>query len=79
MYIGVTSDLKKRVWEHKYNLVKGFTEKYGVHSLVYYEQFEGIEQAIIKEKQMKKWKRNWKIKQINRMNPAWDDLYSKII
>lgn len=79
LYIGVTNDLKRRVWEHKHNLVKGFTEEYGVHLLVYYEQFEDIEGAILREKRMKKWKRYWKIKLINDMNSAWDDLYSKII
>lgn len=79
LYIGVTSDLVKRVWEHKNNLVKGFTEKYNVHLLVYYEQFEDIEQAILREKQMKKWNRYWKIKLINKINPNWDDLYEQII
>ena len=79
LYIGVTKDLKRRVWQHKNNLVKGFTEKYGVHNLVYFEQHQDIEEAILKEKQMKKWNRNWKIKQINKMNPNWDDLYSKVI
>lgn len=79
LYIGVTNDLKRRVWEHKHNLVRGFTEKYGVHSLVYYEQFDDIKGAILREKQMKRWKRNWKIKQINKINPTWEDLYSKII
>lgn len=79
LYIGVTEDLKKRVWEHKHDLAKGFTEKYGVYMLVYYEQFEDIKQAILREKQMKKWKRYWKIKLINKMNPEWKDLYSSII
>ncbi len=78
LYIGVTSNLQKRVWEHKQKLIKGFTEKYNVHMLVYYEQFEDIEQAITREKQLKKWNRHWKIKLINTMNPGWDDLYSKI-
>src|SRR3989344_4641309 len=79
LYIGVTNNLVKRIWEHKNNLVKGFTEKYSVHNLVYYETFDNIDQAIMKEKQMKKWKRYWKIKQINRMNPDWKDLYNSII
>lgn len=79
LYIGVTEDLKRRVWEHKNNLVKGFTEKYGVHMLVYYEQYENIEEAILKEKQMKKWNRYWKIKLINKVNPGWRNLYSTII
>jgi len=77
-YIGVTRNLQKRVWEHKNNLVKGFTEKYNIHLLVYYEQFDDIEQAITREKRLKKWKRYWKIKLINATNPSWDDLYSKI-
>ena len=79
LYIEVTDNLVKTVWEHKHNLVKGFTEKYGIHDLVYYEQFEDIEEAILREKQMKKWKRYWKIKLINKMNPTWSDLYSQII
>lgn len=79
LYIGVTNDLKRRIWEHKNDLVKGFTKKYGVHNLVYYEQHEDVEQAILREKQMKRWKRYWKIKTINTMNPSWEDLYSKII
>lgn len=78
LYIGVTNNLVKRVFEHKNDLVEGFTKKYHVHNLVYYEQFEDIEQAILREKQMKKWNRYWKIKLINTMNSAWDDLYSKI-
>lgn len=79
LYTGVTDNLARRIWEHKHDLAKGFTEKYGVHSLVYYEQHQDIEQAISREKQMKKWKRYWKIKLINKMNPEWKDLYSAII
>jgi len=79
IYIGVTNDLKRRVWEHKQDLVKGFTREYGVHNLVYYEQTEDIEAAILREKQMKHWKRNWKIKQINKFNPTWKDLYNSIL
>lgn len=79
LYIGVTSDLKRRVWEHKHDLVKGFSKEYGVHDLVYYEQYEEIEQAILREKQMKAWKRFWKIKLINKTNPDWKDLYSSIL
>ncbi len=79
LYIGVTSDLKRRIWEHKHNLVKGFTQEYGIHNLVYYEQFEDIEQAILREKQMKAWKRFWKIKLINKFNPSWNDLYNSIV
>lgn len=79
LYIGVTSDLRRRVWEHKHDLVKGFTKEYGVHDLVYYEQYEDIEQAILREKQMKAWKRYWKIKLINKSNPDWNDLYNSIL
>ena len=78
LYIGVTDNLVRRVWEHKNGLVKGFTEKYGIHNLVYYEQYQDIEQAILREKQMKKWNRNWKVKLINKINPNWDDLYDQI-
>lgn len=78
LYIGVTSDLKKRIWEHKNNVVEGFTEKYDVHDLVWFEQHENAESAITREKQMKEWKREWKIKRINEMNPEWRDLYDDI-
>jgi len=79
IYIGVTADLIKRVWEHKNNLVDGFTKKYGVHILVYYQQFEDIEAAILEEKRLKKWKRDWKIRLIEQNNPEWRDLYTDII
>lgn len=79
LYIVVTNDLKRRVWEHKHDLVKGFTREYGVHNLVYFEQFEDIENAILREKQLKKWNRNWKIQLINKKNPDWKDLYSFIL
>ena len=79
LYIGVTDNLVQRVYQHKNNLVEGFTKKYGVHNLVYYEQHQDISEAILREKQMKKWKRYWKIKLINKMNPDWEDLYSSIV
>ena len=79
VYIGVTDNLVRKVWEHKNDLVKGFTEKYGVHDLVYFEQHTDIEQAIFREKRMKKWNRYWKIKLINKTNLNWDDLYEQII
>ena len=79
LYIGVTNDLRRRIWEHKHDLVKGFTKEYGIHNLVYYEQYEDIEQAILREKQMKTWKRYWKIKLINNFNPNWKDLYPSIL
>ena len=78
LYIGVTNDLVKRVHEHKNDLVDGFTKKYQVHDLVYYEFYEDVKEAIIKEKQMKDWKRYWKIKTINKFNPGWKDLSSSI-
>jgi len=79
LYIGVTRDLIKRVYEHKNNLADGFTKKYQVHNLVYYEIFESIEQAIIREKQLKKWRRQWKINLIEKDNPEWQDLYGELI
>jgi putative endonuclease len=79
LYIGVTADLVKRVYEHKNNLVDGFTKKYNIHMLVYYQQFEDIEAAILEEKRLKKWNRKWKIELIERNNPEWRDLYKNII
>ena len=79
LYIGVTSNLVKRVWEHKSNLVAGFTKKYKVHKLVWYEQHPDMESAIIREKQLKKWNRRWKIRLIVEMNPQWNDLYEGVV
>ena len=70
LYIGVTSDLVKRVWEHKNDLVEGFTKKYGVHDLVYFEVHGDMESAITREKQLKKWHRGWKIELIEKNNPT---------
>jgi len=78
LYMGVTGDLIKRVYEHKQKFVKGFTADYNVHQLVYYEQTESVESAILREKQLKNWHRQWKINLINQHNPMWDDLYSSI-
>ncbi len=78
LYTGVTSNLKKRVWEHKNNIVKGFTEKYKLHRLVYYECGESITGAIEKEKQIKAGSRKNKIKLIEKMNPDWVDLYDSL-
>ena len=75
LYIGVTSDLLKRVWEHKKKLSEGFTERYSVHKLVYYEQFQDAESALMREKRMKKYNRKWKIDLIEKSNPDWKDLY----
>ena len=79
LYIGVTNDLIKRIYEHKNSLVRGFTEKYKVHKLVYYEEHSDIYEAIEREKQMKKWNRKWKINLIEEFNPEWEDLYYKLI
>ena len=79
LYIGVTSDLIKRVHEHKNNLVSGFTEKYNVHKLVYFETTDNIDSAIRREKQIKKWNRDWKIELIEKDNPDWRDLYLDLI
>jgi putative endonuclease len=78
LYIGVTSDIVRRAWEHKNNAVDGFTKKYHVHTLVYIEQHETMPAAITREKQMKKWQRSWKLALITRSNPAWRDLYDEI-
>jgi len=79
LYIGVTNDLIKRVWEHKNKFVDGFSEKYSVDKLVYYEIFEEIENAILREKRLKKWNREWKIELIESKNPGWNDLYFELI
>ena len=75
LYIGVTGDLLKRVYEHNNYLVEGFTKKYSVHNLVYYEIYSDIYDAIEREKRMKKWNREWKINLIKKANPNWEDLY----
>lgn len=79
LYIGVTSDLVKRVWEHKQNVVDGFTKKYGVHLLVWFEAHEEMASAIAREKALKEWKRIWKLKLVEQANPTWRDLYADII
>jgi len=78
LYIGVTSDLITRIWQHKADTVDGFTKKYGVHILVYYEMFTSMRSAILREKQMKEWHRPWKIKVIETANPTWRDLFNDI-
>ena len=78
LYTGVTSDLVKRIYEHKNNLVDGFTKKHNVHRLIWYEIHESAESAIIREKRIKKWKRAWKLKLIEQNNPDWADLYESI-
>jgi len=79
LYIGVTSDLIRRVYEHKNNLVEGFTKKYSVHNLVYFECADNPEAAITREKQLKEWRRSWKIELIEGKNPCWNDLYESLI
>jgi putative endonuclease len=79
LYIGVTSDLLKRIWEHKNKLVEGFSGKYGVDKLVYYEQFKDAEYAIRREKRLKKYNRKWKLALIEKLNPDWRDVYEELI
>ena len=74
LYIGITNDLQRRVYEHKMGIQKGFTQKYGVNKLMYFEVFQNVEEAIDREKNMKKWKRNWKIELIEKENKPWLDL-----
>lgn len=78
LYIGVTSDLVKRIWEHKRDLIKGFTKRYKIHNLVWYELHNNMDTAIEREKNMKEWQRDWKIKVIEKDNPNWKDLYDSI-
>ena len=79
LYTGVTSDLVKRTWEHRSNVVDGFTKQYGVHLLVYFELHGNMVSAITREKQIKKWNRAWKIQLIESMNAEWRDLWTAIL
>lgn len=79
LYIGVTSNLTQRIWQHKNNITEGFTKKYKVHTLVYYEQTENGRSALAREKQLKKWNRKWKLDLIEKQNPRWEDLYDDLI
>jgi putative endonuclease len=79
LYIGVTSDLVQRVWQHKEALVEGFTKRYGIKMLVWYEQHGTMESAIAREKALKEWQRAWKLKLIETTNPEWRDIYEDII
>ena len=79
LYVGVTSNLVKRVWTHKSNMVEGFTKKYRVHMLVWYELHADMDSALIREKRLKEWKRAWKIELIEKENPRWEDLYLGIV
>ena len=78
LYVGVTSNLVQRVYQHKHNLIEGFTKKYGVHTLVYFELHGDMHAAITREKQIKKWNRQWKIDLIQSQNPKWVDLWESI-
>jgi len=78
LYIGVTNDLVRRVYEHREGLAEGFTKKYAVHRLVHFEQFDDVENAIQREKRLKSWNRDWKIRLIEENNPNWIDLYYQI-
>ena len=78
LYIGVTSNLSGRVYVHKNDLIAGFTRRYGVHTLVWFEIHDTAENAILREKQLKKWNRAWKIRLIEEANPEWDDLYQSL-
>ncbi len=79
LYIGVTSDLIRRVYQHKEKLAQGFSKKYGVNKLVYYEKTSCIYTALTREKQLKKWNRLWKLRLIEEMNPHWHDLYFNLL
>ncbi len=79
LYIGMTNDLKRRVWEHKNDVNDGFTKEYGVHQLVWFEMVPTAIVAIMREKQLKKWNRVWKLRLIEESNPEWKDLYDEIV
>jgi putative endonuclease len=79
LYAGVTSDLVKRVWQHRSDLAEGFTKEHQVHKLVWYEVHETMESAILREKNIKAWKRLWKLELIERSNPDWNDLFDQIV
>ena len=79
LYTGITSDLVKRIWQHKNETTSGFTQKYALKRLVHSEQYQNVREAILREKRIKKWNRQWKIKLIEKSHPNWDDLYRKIV
>jgi putative endonuclease len=79
LYIGVTSDLIKRTWEHKNKVIEGFTKRYSVDKLVYFEQFSDPENAIKREKRLKKYNRKWKLELIEKENPEWRDFYGELV
>jgi len=79
LYVGVSSDLVKRIWIHKNDFIEGFSKQYGVHSLVFYELHANMAAAITREKQIKKWNRSWKMELIESTNPEWKDLWEQIV
>ncbi|MDP2919700.1 MAG: GIY-YIG nuclease family protein [Dehalococcoidia bacterium] len=79
LYIGVTNDLIRRVYEHKNDLIQGFTKKYGVHTLVWFDQCDDVAVVIQREKQIKAWQRKWKLRLIEEKNPDWKDLYEELV
>ncbi|MFO7715543.1 GIY-YIG nuclease family protein [Desulfosarcina sp.] len=79
LYIGITSNLIKRIWQHKNSLVEGFSKQYGLKNLVYFEAYKDVEEAILREKRLKKWNRDWKINLIEKNNPNWEDIYQRLI
>jgi putative endonuclease len=79
LYVGVTSDLNRRIWEHKIGAVEGFTKRYRVHRLVYAEFHATMEAAIVREKRIKNWRRAWKIELIEEANPTWRDLFNEVV
>lgn len=79
LYVGVTSDLVKRIWQHKSDFAEGFTKRYRVHTLVWYELHESMESAIQREKAIKEWKRQWKMELVEKRNSEWEDLYPELL
>ena len=78
LYIGSTTNLKQRIWQHKNDLIKGFTSKYQVHQLVYYEEHQNIGSMAQRERRLKEWQRKWKLDLIEKKNPAWQDLFEEV-
>ncbi|HHL30995.1 MAG TPA: GIY-YIG nuclease family protein [Oceanospirillales bacterium] len=79
LYVGVTSNLPKRIWEHKEKVIDGYSKKYNLEKLVYFETHISMQDAIVREKQLKKWNRDWKIRLIEEQNPGWIDMYANIL
>lgn len=79
LYIGVTRNLQKRVWQHKNDIFEGFTQRYEIHQLVYFELHDTMTSAITREKRLKKWKRKWKLNLIEDLNPEWKDLWEDVV